>query len=1167
MKNPRPLQLPELFAPCLTRFSLLTWGCLALIVLTLPAASQTVAMKSQPVRITVPKGVASNVVATVTITMTGTFTTGVNFAVAGVPAGCTGSLTTNNINVAGTHSATLNFSSPDSLAQGEYELTIEATGEASYRLPVPVNCSYIWSGFAYTNGTSANFNHAGNWLGGAVPGDTDNAVFGNLGGTTNNTSPTNLIISANKTIGSLRFAQDQNANTKAYNIEFQGGAKLAVVGPGGFSMLRDAKVPLAAQTMDLKLAGAGSLIVSNNSANFANLIDGQLNATLDMRDLDSFYAQVNRLPLGDYRAYPNFFTNGWAGGGTGNEVSRFAPLIYLAKTNVIKAAYVDPNNYDDLGERNYALTIGNYSQQGTTANLRFSLGNSNAFFLDSICFSQALQGGSGHNYNFWTSNSSALFRGVGGLNSRMSVFAIADAASPAPPGNANNRGQVNFANQVNTTVDALVDRLWLGVDRTNNNGQMTLQASLTFSNGVFDANDAFVGYQRSGNNQGAAGATGFAGPEGTVNVNGSALFRINRNLHLGYTTATAAGLNTSAERCFGRVAIGTGTLAVSNVVVGGVTKFSTNNSITLGAGRLFVTNAIGAADGRLASFTANSGGQITLYGVAVGQTNIFVKKLNMVGGASGNAIFNIPTIGGSPAYPVTIPIISYDSALPADPALYAGITAGALPSGVRIQTIVDNTTDKVIEFTFATGAPNLLAWRGSTDNNWDTSTKNWVTVPDGIVTNFVDGDSVIFDDNATGPTGIVIPGTVIPGQISMTNTAKSYSFSGGNVLGGATFFKAGTGVLTNDATFTPGLTLLQGSLAGTGTFGASSLAEGTVMTQFSGTINGGLQASNAVVLITGTVSGGLNLRAGGLTNAGTINGVITLATNVYLDNVSTMNVNLPWTVPTNSTLVNNGTIIQTGPNGGNLGLTVNGLLKGAGKITQDGNHASSDVRVTLGTGGNLMIGNTPNEITNVTLAVRVDFLAGSLTTLDVNNTTPQTDKIFLTDGFIQGKVNFGAGNNAGGTFSVNRIAGPPFDLSTTLSFFDLTSNNPDNVSPAIPGFTPAPGPLLTWDVSHTITNLTLAVTGLPQLTNTITATNITFSWPESYRGWRLEYQSTNLNLGISINPADWTTLVVSLGGTNAVYYPDTNDYSQFYFRSVQPITTTNPAAFFRLTYP
>ncbi len=250
-------------------------------------------------------------------------------------------------------------------------------------------------------------------------------------------------------------------------------------------------------------------------------------------------------------------------------------------------------------------------------------------------FLQALQGGSGHNFNFQTTNSSVLLRGAGGINSRVSVFAIGDSASPAPPRNANVRGQVNFANQANCSVDALVDRLWLSLDRSNNNGQMTLQASLTYGDGTFDVNTAVLGFQRAGDNQGGATTGGFAGPEGTINVNSNAnsagaLLRVNGDLHLGYTTATAPGAPTTPERCWGRVVINGGTVMASNIVCGGVTKFSTNNQITVNGGKLIVTNAIGAADARVAVFTLTNAAEVTLLGVAVGRTNIFVNTFSAV---------------------------------------------------------------------------------------------------------------------------------------------------------------------------------------------------------------------------------------------------------------------------------------------------------------------------------------------------------------------------------------------------------------------------------------------------------------------------------------------------------------------------------------------------------
>ncbi len=1175
---------------------IVAWPLFALFLTGIAAslpAQPNVTLKANPLRITVPVGAVSSNYSTVTVVTDELFDTNtVSFAVTGVPSGATASFNTNSINTDGTTTAGLVVQTTAALAQGTYDMAIVASGAASYRLPVPLICSYVWSGATYTNGGSAGITVAGNWVGGVVPGATDAAVLRNFGATTNTTdSPTNLFISGNVTVGSLRFAQEQDNNAKAYNVEFQPGATLSVVGAGGFSMLRDSKYVSGGadlRTMDVKLVGNGSLIVSNAAADFASLVDGQYNANLDMRALDYSYIEVNRLPLGDYRAYPNFFTNGWVGSGIGNEVSRFAPQIYLARTNVIKAGFVDPHDYYDVNTRDYALTIGNYSEQGTTANLRFAMGQSNAFFLDSICFSQALQGGSGHNYNFYTTNSFALFRGIGGVNSRVSVFAIGDSASPATPRSANNRGQVNFANQANCRVDAMVDRLWLSLDRTNNSGQMTLQASLTFGDGTFDVNTAVLGFQRGGDNQGSATATGFAGPEGTINVNSNAnsagaLLRVNGDLHLGYTTATATGAPTTPERCWGRVVINGGTVMASNIVCGGVTKFSTNNQITVNGGKLIVTNAIGAADSRVAAFTLSGAAEVTLLGVAADKTNIFVNRFSAVT-AGGPKRVNIPTIYEVTSYPVKIPLISYTD----DSPVFNGMFV-VPPAGLYVKSIVDKTTDKIIEVTLTDEPPTVVVWRGTVNNVWDLNTPNWVTQADGIATNYSDGFSVVFDDSVgAGPTSIDIPAAVVPGQVAapygvVVNNA-SYTFNSGTMLGGATVYKTGTGNLTIHATLTPAVTINSGALLGTGTIGPTLLQDGTTMAAFTGTINGGLTASNAAVLVNGPVNGGLNLQAGGLANASIINGSVRMATNTILANWvgATMNVTLPWTVSTNATLINNGDIYHFGTAGGNQGLTVDGVLQGMGRILQDGIQASSDVRVTIGAGGSLIVGNSPNEITNTTIAVRLDFNAGSTTTLDVDNSGPQpiNDKIILDatpNGY--GKVNFGINNSMGGTLLINKIAGPDFNGTTMIYPFDLTYNSPDNSQPAIPRITPAPAPGLTWDTSQVITNLTLVTRPPPVCTNSlVTSTNgalsYVFEWPESYRGWRVERQTNSASAGlVSPGGTNWVTVFTAVAGTNVLYYPDiTNDPATYWIRTTQTLSTTNdgPLAdtiFYRVVYP
>jgi len=1158
------------------------------VVSTISSSAQSVSIRALPLRITVPFGVAepnpiSNGTGTTNAVQLAIVTSSlggnpVNFTLTGVPAGASASLTTNSISDDGTTTAFLNFSTTAAVAQGTYDMAIVASGAANYRLPIPVICSYFWSGDSFTNGVSTNISTAGNWLGGAVPGPNDNVVFKDRGAVAASGSPTNVIVAADREFASIRFGQELDQDsTRFYNIEIKPGVALKATGSGGFTMLRDLKG--LNRRMDLLFAGGGTLMVSNPAANFSVLVDFQPNITLDMQNLANLVIDVNRIPLGDYRAYPNFFTNGYSSSGTSGginsaEVSRFVPLVDLAATNYLRASFVDPNNYDDLGWRDYSFTIANYSEQGSTTIPRFRIGYSNVFEMDSMCFGQALSSANNQdNYKFRNSGSYARFRGAAGGNSRMSVLAIADSGSPAAPRSANVRANLNLTDG---EIDARVDRLFLGVDRTNNLSSMTIEASLTVASGVFDVNTAYIGYQRSGNNQGSPSSTGFAGPVGTLNINsnantGGAVFRVNTALELGYTTASVAGGTTTAERTSGRVTVNGGTLLAKTVVVGGVTKLSTNSFITLNGGKLVVTNAIGSANGRLTSFTFAGAAQATLYGVAVGQTNIFVNTMS-VPAVGGVKYIRIPQLSGYTSGSATVPLVSYTDNSPD----LSGLSI-VPPSGLYVKSIKDNTTDKVVEVTFTDEPPTVVVWRGNVNNKWDTTSPNWVTQIGGTQTNYSEGYSVVFDNTVgAGPTTIEIPSPVNPGQVAaaygVVVSNMSYTFNSGSILGNGTIRKTGTGNLTINANASTAIDLEQGALIGSvgAMVGPTTLRDGTIMTGYAGTINLGLAASNATVNVTGTVNGGLTVNAGAVANSGIINGSVALATNSLLNNQlgATMNVSLPWSVPTNTTLINNGTIVHLGTPNGNLGLTVNGIMKGVGKITQNGVQLSSDVRVTIGAGGTLMIGNSPNEITNVTIAVRLDFNNTSTTTFDVNNSSGVNDKIILSDspnGF--GKVNFGIGNNLGGTLYVNKIAGPAFNGATVLNFFDLTSNSPDNAQPAIPQVVPPPGGGLVWDVQPMLTNLTLQVFAAPMMTNYFTSTNIVFSWPSTYPGWRLERLTNSLAVGLENGSTNWQTVFTGLGGTNSLYYPDTNDLNFYYYRSVRDITNIFPSTFFRLAYP
>lgn len=82
---------------------------------------------------------------------------------------------------------------------------------------------------------------------------------------------------------------------------------------------------------------------------------------------------------------------------------------------------------------------------------------------------------------------------------------------------------------------------------------------------------------------------------------------MNQTLELGHTTADA-GHTTDPGLGFGQITISTNaTLLASNITVGGVTKASRDNRITLNnGGRLIVTNQIAGSDKKLAQLSMSN---------------------------------------------------------------------------------------------------------------------------------------------------------------------------------------------------------------------------------------------------------------------------------------------------------------------------------------------------------------------------------------------------------------------------------------------------------------------------------------------------------------------------------------------------------------------------------
>ena len=197
---------------------------------------------------------------------------------------------------------------------------------------------------------------------------------------------------------------------------------------------------------------------------------------------------------------------------------------------------------------------------------------------------------------------------------------------------------------------------------------------------------------------------------------------------------------------------------------------------------------------------------------------------------------------------------------------YAGSIAGgfgnftldtnSLPAGVSA-SLSNNTANTSIDLV-VTGVP-VLRWTGATDGNWDGATTNWINLQNSTPTAFLPDRLTEFVDGASTGT-ITISGTRAPGQLTVSNNALPYVWSGGAIStsllkkfgsGSVTRVESGSDLIDGielnagfyivsnaiDTNFTTVLTDISG---GTGTFvkrGSSTLTVSSTNNTFAGTVS------------------------------------------------------------------------------------------------------------------------------------------------------------------------------------------------------------------------------------------------------------------------------------------------------------------------------------------
>jgi hypothetical protein len=1122
----------------------------------------------------------------------------VNVSISGAPSGVTATLVDSSTNLVSSIPIVISTNSASKTTNLFVKLDFDGTqssglstlginligGVTNGYFPLVLEVAKIWNGAANAavNG-AGNWSSAGQWYGGA-PSTNDNVVFTDLGTQTNtfwtNASVgyllTNSVVDTTTVISSLRFSQTNGTgtpNTNFHNLYIRDGVTLAIKGAGGFSMLKD--YTYAATKMNVLIYGTnGTLIQTNEASNFSILADGQTASVLDMSGLGNLNLDVNMINFADIINYPNyqwFITNGYTPGSTfgGSRPSKCIPTWKMALTNVVKAVYVDPYNYTNSTNRTYAFELGrNETTGGSSGTYPVLMGYSNAFYMDSLCVAgYSFLGGA---LSFQNTNSSAVFRNTNG--GRMSVLAFGDAAGSSLTGGLGNNtkcGNSGFGvDFTKGTVNVLVDRFYMSMDRGYTTGPGTCQSSLGMVAGIFDANTAFIGYQSSGNQTNQNNCTA------TLTVTNTAIFKVNGTLAIGYTTASIGDPSLPATTK-GVINIGPGgTLMASNITVGGTTKASTGNWINLtGGASLIVSNGIAdsSPNGALGTLSFGGNSSLTLFIDGSKPSAPLVYVTNLSASLTGNKL----VIGkvSNLSYPADVPLIAG-----AGPAIAATVFDGGvvMPVGSGLSGTLSLSSSNTINIHIINRQPNYLVWRGTNASGtaaWDYTTKNWQVQGTSILTNYDNPDYVAFDDNSGVATNISISAASVltPTQINMTNSSVLYSFvDGGNqIAGGPALNKYGTKNLNIDGNTTVNVALNQGTLTGAGSVGGVTVAAGATAI-YSGTIGGSVSCAG-LLTSSGSIGGSLSVLSGGVvTNAGSLAaGAFTVQTNGFLYNSGTMSLigagssGSPQ-VAAGGTLYNaaSGTI---GKNNGGEILYVNGDFKdfGGSLILQS---------VTIGASGTFTPGGTSGTGTTTTISSDATgtypaaalFIQGSSTTFNLDPTVPANNVL------AAGHISFGgsSGNQTqnGGTLVINNVSASPFAAGQTFHLFDNTYSsgtipyNTGTSTNTFPVISPAtPGDGLSWDLSHLWVPNGSGVSGNigvissssgPSITNNIardgTGTNIVvnLAWDPSYYGYRLQNLVTPNTVGLtttnwtSVN-GSWTNLSVTITntiGTNAVFY-------------------------------
>ena len=466
----------------------------------------------------------------------------------------------------------------------------------------------------------------------------------------------------------------------------------------------------------------------------------------------------------------------------------------------------------------------------------------------------------------------------------------------------------------------------------------------------------------------AAGSTFQSSGSGALTVTAGALYLTNTNLSTFGNPAVALATGGTFG---GNSTVGAVTVAAGGGIVGG---FS-------GAGALTMNSLTFSGTGTIAGALNAGAPPIVVNGsVTANPASIAVSPTNL------------PADG-------TYPFLSYTGTDP-----FSDFTLSSSVIGRTVLTLVDSSASDLIALTLTTSAYPI--WTGKASGDWSLATepnpKNWRLNTGGAATDFLSGDTVMFDDSVgtAGTTNVTLNnGNVTPGSTTFNNSLYNYTLSGTAGITTGALTKNGTGTLTiNTAnSFTGGATLNAGTLVAGNN---SALGGGGLL------INGGwLQPGGGTIALPNNVTVGGDFAVGADVNSLTLNGAVSLNTP---SGTATITVNGTGGVMFANTVTGNylvksgtGTLALGAPNNFAGGVT---LSQGTLQLNADG--AAGGAPITLGdanTGGN-----------NLLLAVNSSSAASDITVANQG-----TGSVTLSITPTTSVINWGSASN---TITLNRAA-------------------------------------------------------------------------------------------------------------------------------------------------